>query len=244
MILAALFALVAILFASVGQGGAPGYVAIMSLFGFAPAVVRPVALALTMLVAAIGIARFRQAGLLVTRDWLPFTILSIPCAVVGGLIALPPDSYRLVLAALLLAASAQMARAARRTAALDAAALDRPPSPALAVPLGGAIGLAAGITGIGGGLFVAWLMMSFGWAPTRRVAAAAQVSNFVTAAPALAGVMLAHPALPPALPVWAMAAALGGVLGAWFGTKYLPAKLLRYGLAAILLAAGVKLVLG
>lgn len=243
MILTALFGLVAILFASVGQGGAPGYVAIMSLFGFAPAAIRPVALALTMLVAGIGIVRFRQAGLLATRDWLPFTILSIPCAMIGGLIALPPDSYRLALAALLLAASVQMARAARRTAALDAAA-DAPPSLWLAVPLGGAIGLLAGITGIGGGLFIAWLMMSFGWAPTRRVAAAAQVSNFVTAAPALAGVMLTHPALPPALPAWTIAAALGGLLGAWFGTKYLPAKLLRYGLAVILFAAGVKLAVG
>jgi uncharacterized membrane protein YfcA len=70
------------------------------------------------------------------------------------------------------------------------------------------------------------------------------VSNFVTAAPAFAGVWARHPALPPQLAAWALAAACGGLLGAWFGAKHLPAKVLRYLLALILFAAGVKLALG
>lgn len=240
MILTLLFAAVAVLFASVGQGGGPGYVAVMALFGFVPAAIKPVALALTMLVAAIGILRFWMMGLLVTRDWLPFTLLGIPASVLGGMINLPPDSFRLVLAAILLAAAFQMARAALKAAAIDAAAT--PPSYGVAVPLGGAIGLAAGITGIGGGLFIAWLMMTRGWAPTKRVAAAAQVSNFTTAAAAFGAIWMTHPALPPALPQWMLAAAIGGFAGAWIGAKYLPAKVLRLLLAAILLASAVKLV--
>jgi hypothetical protein len=241
MILTALFALVAILFASVGQGGAPGYVAIMGLFGFSPHVIKPVALALTVLVAGIGVFRFWRMGLLVTRDWLPYAVLGVPFAVVGGMINLPPDTFRIVLAVILAAAAFQMARSALRAAAMDDAA--KSPSYAVAVPVGGVIGLLAGVTGIGGGLFIAWLMMTRGWAPTKRVAAAAQVSNFLTAAPALAGVWAAHPALPAQLPQWAIAAAMGGLLGAWFGAKYLPAKVLRLMLAAILLASAMKLAL-
>jgi len=239
MILTFLFALVASLFASVGQGGAPGYVAIMGLFGFDPHVIKPVALALTMLVAGIGVFRFWRLGLLVTRDWLPYAVLGVPLAVAGGMINLPPDSFRIVLAVILAAAAFQMARTARRAEALDAATM--PPSYKVAVPVGGVIGLLAGITGIGGGLFIAWLMMTRGWAPTKRVAAAAQVSNFITAAPALAGLWAAHPALPAQLPEWAIAAAVGGFIGAWFGAKHLPAQVLRYLLAAILLASAVKL---
>ena len=146
MILASLFALVAALFASVGQGGGPGYVALMGLFGFAPDAIKPVALALTMLVAGIGVIRFHRAGLLVTRDWLPYAVLGVPCAVIGGTIALPPDTFRFVLAAILAAAALQMARSALRAAAMDQAAA--PPPYAMAVPVGGVIGLAAGITGI------------------------------------------------------------------------------------------------
>jgi hypothetical protein len=241
MILTFLFALVAVLFASVGQGGAPGYVAIMGLFGFAPHAIKPVALALTMLVAGIGVFRFWRMGLLVTRDWLPFAVLGVPCAVVGGMINLPADSFRIVLAVILAAAAFQMARSGLRAAAMDEAAV--PPPIAVAVPVGGVVGLAAGITGIGGGLFIAWLMMTRGWAPTKRVAAAAQVSNFLTAAPALAGLWAAHPVLPPQLPKWAIAAAAGGLLGAWVGAKYLPDKVLRLMLAAILLASAAKLAL-
>ena len=50
--------------------------------------------------------------------------------------------------------------------------------------------------------------------------------------------------MPTALPGWALAAALGGLLGAWFGAKHLPAKTLRQILAAILLASAVRLALG
>jgi uncharacterized membrane protein YfcA len=136
-----------------------------------------------------------------------------------------------------------MAWAARMTAALDQRALDKPPLwPAIAC--GGISGLLAGITGIGGGLFVAATMLLLGWAPTKRVAASAQTSNLYTAASAFGAIWLKHPALPPALPAWSLAAGLGGLLGVWLGSRYLPAKALRYMLATILLASGIRLALG
>ena len=96
-----------------------------------------------------------------------------------------------------------MAWAARMTAALDKRALDKPPLwPAILC--GGLSGFLAGITGIGGGLFVAASMLLLRWAPTKRVAAAAQTSNLYTAAAAFAAIWLTHPALPPRL------AAMGG----------------------------------
>ena len=232
------FFLVALLFACVGQAGAPGYVAVMSFAGFAPGAIKPVALALTVLVSAIGVVRFVQTGLLKTRDWYPFAILGLPASVIGGLITLPPDIFRIAMIAILLVASFQLARSAGRTAALDEAALAEPPL-LPAVLAGGVIGLAAGATGIGGGLFTA-----LGWTPTKRVAAVAQASNLFTAAPAFAGLWTLHPTMPTALPGWALAAALGGLLGAWFGAKHLPAKTLRQILAAILLASAVRLALG
>ena len=128
------------------------------------------------------------------------------------------------------------------TEALDGLAKDKPPLlPALFC--GAMSGLLAGITGIGGGLFVASTMLFLGWAPTKRVAATAQSSNFYTAAAAFAAIRASHPALPPALPWWSLAAALGGLLGAWIGSKHLPAKMLRYVLAIILVASGARLAL-
>jgi uncharacterized membrane protein YfcA len=235
-------AVVAALFASVGQAGAPGYVVVMGLFGYGPAEIKATALALTTLVATIGVAGFHQAGHLKTRDWLPFAILGVPCSLAGGLVDLPPGTYRLAMTVILLVAGLQMAWAARMTATLDQRAKETSPLwPAIIC--GGISGLVAGITGIGGGLFVAITMMVLGWAPTKRVAAVAQTSNLYTTAAAFGAIWFTHPALPPALPWWAFAAAIGGLAGAWAGTKHLPASALRYLLAATLVTSGLRLAL-
>jgi len=240
--LTACLALVAALFASVGQAGAPGYVAVMSFFGHEPAAIKATALALTTLVAIIGVLGFHRAGILRTRDWAPFALLGIPGAVIGGLINLPVGIFRIAMTIILLAAGVQMAWAARMTEALDQRALDKPPLwPAIVC--GGLSGFLAGITGVGGGLFVAVSMLLLKWAPTKRVAAASQTSNLYTAAAAFAAIWFTHPALPPDLSQWAVAAGLGGLLGVWLGSRYLPAKALRYMLATILLVSGVRLAL-
>jgi uncharacterized membrane protein YfcA len=242
LFLALCLGVIAALFASVGQAGAPGYVAIMGLFGYGPAAIKAVALALTTLVAAIGVVGFHRAGLLKTRDWLPFAVLGLPFSVAGGLITLPPGVYRPVMTIVLLAAGSQMVWAARMTQVLDVRAREQPPLwPAIVC--GGVSGLLAGITGIGGGLFVAATMLFLGWAPTKRVAAVSQTSNLCTAGAAFAAVWATHPALPPALPWWALAASAGGLIGAWAGAKHLPAHALRYLLGTILVISGVRLAL-
>jgi hypothetical protein len=93
-------------------------------------------------------------------------------------------------------------------------------------------------------VFLAAAMMALKWGGVRRVAAVSQASNLFTSLPALIGVGLAAPVLPPALPGWALAAAIGGVIGSWAGTKHLPVMVLRGILAAILFASGLKLALG
>jgi uncharacterized protein len=242
-VLPVVFAVIAALFACVGQAGGAGYVGVMGLFGFAPAAIKSTALALTILVAAIGVFRFARSGFLKGRDWYPFAILGVPASLAGGIVTLPGVWYRSIVALLLLAAAAQMIRSASNAEASDRNAHSVPPLVS-AILAGGAIGFLAGVTGVGGGIFLVPLILSLNWAPTRRAAAIAQVNNLYTAAAALAGVWATTPALPPQLPLWAVAAGAGGLFGAWLGAKHLPVALLRYLLAAILIASGLRLALG
>ncbi len=53
-LLSIIFGIIALLYASVGQEGGTGYIAVMGLIGFGPDVIKPTALALNILVAAIG----------------------------------------------------------------------------------------------------------------------------------------------------------------------------------------------
>jgi uncharacterized protein len=85
-------AVVAILYSAVGQAGGTGYVALMGLAGFAPSVIRPTALALNVLVSAIGCFRFYRLGLLTWRSAYPFTVLGLPFSLVGGALHLPPSA--------------------------------------------------------------------------------------------------------------------------------------------------------
>jgi uncharacterized protein len=120
-------AVVAILYSAVGQAGGTGYVALMGLAGFAPATIKPTALALNLLVSAIGCIRFYRLGLLTWRTAYPFAALGLPFSLLGGALHLPPSAYQPVVGALLLIARLQMARSALATKPLDHAAHDTPP---------------------------------------------------------------------------------------------------------------------
>lgn len=60
--LGAAFFLIALIYAAVGQAGASGYIAVMALAGVAPLAMKTTALALNLLVAAIGTVLFLRAG--------------------------------------------------------------------------------------------------------------------------------------------------------------------------------------
>jgi uncharacterized protein len=233
-------AIVAVLYSAVGQAGGTGYVALMGLAGFAPAVIKPTALALNVLVSAIGCVRFYRLGLLTWRTAYPFAVLGLPFSLVGGTLHLPPAAYQPVVGALLLIAGVQMARSALASKPLDHAALDDPPFLG-SLLVGGIIGLVSGVTGVGGGIFLAPLVLSLGWATTRQTAAISVVFNLVNSASALAGTWVTMPLLPARLPIWLVCVGLGGLLGSWMGALHLNPRTLRLLLAFLLLAAAGRM---
>ena len=237
-LLALVFAAIAIVYASVGQAGATGYIAVMAIAGLSPDVIKPTALALNIVVAAIGTIRFAAAGLLTWRTCYPFAILGVPFSLLGGALNLPGIVYMPVVGLLLLLAAWQMARPGR-SPLTDPAPTDPPFLPALAA--GGIIGFISGITGIGGGIFIAPLIISFAWASTRQAAAISANFNLLNSVAALTGAWATLPGLPPQLPLWMLAAAIGGLIGSWLALNRLPPAMLRVILFALLAVAGLRM---
>ena len=62
LLLAAAIFVIALLYSSVGHAGASGYIAVLTLFGFGVEVIRPTALTLNILVAAIGFIQWWRGG--------------------------------------------------------------------------------------------------------------------------------------------------------------------------------------
>ena len=233
--------IIAIIYSAVGQAGGTGYVALMGLAGFAPGAIKPTALALNILVSAIGCFRFYRLGQLTWRTAYPFAVLGLPFSLLGGALHLPPSAYQPVVGALLLIAGLQMVRSALATKPLDHAAPDTPPFLG-SLLVGGIIGLMSGATGVGGGIFLAPLVLSLGWASTRQTAAISVVFNLVNSAAALAGARATLPLLPARLPVWLVCVGLGGLLGSWMGALHLNPRTLRLLLAFLLLAAATRMI--
>lgn len=171
----------------------------------------------------------------------PFGILGAPFSLLGGTINLPPTIYQPIVGALLLLAGWQMVRSARAAARRDANAAKEPPFVASLI-VGGAIGFGSGITGIGGGIFLAPLVMMLGWAETRQAAAISASFNLLNSAAALAGVWATVTALPSQLPVWLAAVAFGALVGSWMGSRYLKPTSLRVLLAVLLFVAGARMI--
>ena len=88
---------VALLYSSVGHAGASGYIAVMTLLGLAPAFIKPAALALNVLVAAIAFTQFARAGHFRWHLFWPFALLSPPLAFVGGWLQLPVHVFQLLI---------------------------------------------------------------------------------------------------------------------------------------------------
>ena len=238
VLLSAAFAIVAVPYSAVGQAGGTGYIAVMGLLGFGPEIVKPTALALNILVAFIACLHFYRVGLLTWRVCYPFGILGVPFSLVGGAINLPAALYQPFVGALLLLAAWQMFR----TAKADQGGEPRNPPFLLSLLAGGAIGFVSGITGVGGGIFLAPLVLTMGWVQTRQASAVSATFNLLNSVAALAGVWATTPTLPAALPLWLIAVAIGAVLGAWLGSKHLPPRVLRIILAVLLLTAGLRMV--
>jgi uncharacterized protein len=221
----------------VGHAGASGYLAAMALFGVPPEVMKPTALALNLLVASIASFKFYRAGHFSWRIFWPFAVTSVPLAFVGGGIALPVTVYRPLLGAVLLYSAARFSFGFRGT--------DEPrPIPLwAALVLGAVIGLLSGLTGVGGGIFLSPVLLLMRWAPIRTTAAVSATFILANSAAGLAGHLSSVGHLHPMVLAWAVLAGVGGWIGSELGSRRLPPAILRGLLAAVLVIAGIKLIL-
>jgi uncharacterized membrane protein YfcA len=236
--IALLMGLAAALYSTVGHGGASAYLAIMALFAVAPETMRPTALALNLVVAGFGAWRYWRAGPINLRLAAAFLATAAPAAFLGGGIPISPDLYRLLVGIVLWAAAARLFWQPKRLAERE----PRPPSLAIVLPAGAGLGLLAGLTGTGGGIFLSPLIILFGWEEARRTSGVAAAFIFVNSLAGLAGNLASVRSLPGELPILVGAVAAGALAGTWLGVGRLPKPRLLQGLGLVLVVAGAKLI--
>ena len=237
---------IAALYSSVGHAGASGYIAVMSLLSLAPVLIKPTALALNILVASIATWHFFKAGHFSWQVFWPFAILAVPFAFLGGYLHLPTHAFKIILGCVLLYSGASLLFNAWR----DKPISQPPRLPAMGV--GAGIGLLSGLTGTGGGIFLTPLLLFMGWAKTKSAAAVSALFILVNSVAGLVGYLAsawANANTQLNVNIWLLliaplflAAAVGGGVGSYLGSRRFESAVIKRFLALVLFIAGAKLI--
>lgn len=229
----------ALLYSSVGHGGASGYLAVMALMSVAPETMRPAALTLNVLVSSIALYKFYKVKAFSWPLLLPIIAASIPFAFIGGMIDLPSTIYKPVIGVVLVLAAWQIFNRARY---MPTGVMQMPPK-FLLFGMGAGLGLLSGLTGVGGGIFLSPILILMNWAETKVISGVAAAFILVNSIAGLAGVLTKSASFPSGLAFWGLAAVIGGLIGAEYGSRRLANPTIRQLLALVLAVAGVKMLL-
>ncbi|MFT5208005.1 MAG: putative membrane protein YfcA [Candidatus Omnitrophota bacterium] len=246
------FFCIALFYSMVGFGGGSSYLAILTLAGISYEYIPAQALICNIVVAGGGFWHFYRAGHFKAKRALPWVVLSIPMAYLGGRIQLNEAAFCTLLGLALLVVAIYLVYGTRQrncgSSELIMGDRTRPPRvwsrrwlPSLI--MGAGLGLLAGIVGIGGGIFLSPLLLCLGWADSKE---AASTASFFILANSLAGLMghmhkggiILEYILPLALVVF-----IGGQIGSRLGAYHLSKKFLKYSLAALVFYVSIRLLM-
>lgn len=227
---------IAFLYASVGHGGASGYLALMALFSFGPETMKPTALLLNIFVSGIAFYHFYKAGYFNKKLFLSFALASVPFAFIGGMIDVDATIYKKILAVLLIFAILKM---------LNVFGNGNQKIKNIKVwqglLFGGIIGFISGLIGIGGGIILTPLILLLHWGKMKEAAAVSALFIWVNSAAGLMGQITSGVTLSSQTILLVAIALVGGFFGSYFGSRRFNNRLLRYMLAVVLTIASAKL---
>jgi len=227
---------VAFFYSSVGHGGASGYLALMAIFGMAPAVMKSSALLMNICVSLISFIHYYQGGHFKWKLFLPFAIASVPASFLGALVTVDAGLYKKILGALLLFPILRLlgvfGKESEETKSLNFIA---------ALILGASIGFLSGMIGIGGGIILSPIILLFHWAKMKETAAISALFIFVNSISGLAGLISKGLIIEPAVYLWIAITLTGGFAGAYLGSRKIQSPVLKKILAFTLLLASIKL---
>lgn len=229
------FFLIAFLYASVGHGGASGYIALMALTAFPQTEIKTNALFLNLFVSFISFTQFFKKDEFPYRLFLILIAFSIPMAFLGGMLTLDDHLYKIILGIILLIPVLKF------LGFFQQLKFNIKQNTALIIVLGLSIGLLSGLLGIGGGIILSPVLILFGWCSVKQTAAVSALFIFVNSFSGLLGKSFSEIHFSENIYQILLFTILGGVIGGFFGAKKFKVQWIQYTLAFVLLIACFKL---
>lgn len=180
-----LFLTVAFLYSSIGFGGGSSYLALLILWQVSPAIVPVIALLCNIVVVSGNSLNYLRKGYLRSKLLLPFIISSVPFSYIGGSLKIEKDLFVIILFfALTISGIRLLISYQRYDENLDSYKI----MPLwLSLTIGSGLGLLAGITGIGGGIFLAPILYCFMTGSPKEISATSSMFILVNSISGLLG---------------------------------------------------------
>lgn len=241
-LLASLFALTALLYASVGFGGGSTYTALLIASGVDYRVVPLVALACNILVVSGNSLRYFREKLIPWGKLWPLLMFSVPSAWLGGRLEISEALFIGLLWIALLISGTRLL-------------LENSPDESLNTKLtplwvsamiGGGIGFYSGLVGIGGGIFLAPVLHFLRWGKSKMIAATCSLFILVNSISGLTGQwskLSNTTCLGEALSYWPLlpAVLIGGFIGSYLGVFKFSQSLVKRLTGGLILLVAIRL---
>jgi uncharacterized membrane protein YfcA len=229
--------IIALLYASVGHGGASGYLALMGIWGISQITAKPVALTLNCVVSFIAFFSFYKNGFFNWKIFLYLILGSIPFAYLGGTFSISDKYYKIILGILLLITSIRFFIPQKENSSTEE------PTYYYLIITGTIIGFVSGLIGIGGGIILSPFLLLMKWSDIKTTSGISALFILVNSIAGL--IALFHKGFSYSHETIAMTsvAIVGGFIGSIVGSHFVSNSMLKKVLAFVLIVASIKLIL-
>ena len=230
-----LFSVVAFLYASVGHGGASGYIALMAIFAFPQSEIKSNALFLNLFVSFISFTQFYKKEEFPFKLFFMLIVFSIPMAFLGRMWTLYNKCYKIILGLIFFIPTVKF------LVFFPKMQFQVKQNLLLVIVLGLLIGLLSGLLGIGGGVILSPILILLGWCTVKQTAAVSAIFIFVNSLAGLLGKSFATLQFSENIVQILIFTLFGGILGGFFGANKFKILWIQYTLAFVLIIACFKL---
>lgn len=244
------FFMTALLYATVGFGGGSTYNALLVLADVSYRIIPLISLICNIIVVTGGVWHFYRGWHLNFSKVLPWIVFSVPASFAGGLIPVPEYLFTGILGLALTVSGIRLLWPEKTQTRFSepistSSETEKKYLPAV---LGLGLGFIAGITGIGGGIFLAPLLHFLRWGHAKEIAGACAFFILVNSFAGLAGQIIkgGYVGISEAMTsYWLLfpAVLIGGQIGSWTGSSRLNLAMVKKATGVLVLYVAVKLII-
>ncbi len=246
IILSILFFVTALIYSSIGFGGGSTYLAILLIWGVPYTIFPIIALVCNIIVVSGNSINFIRSKNINFNLLFPYLIGSIPCAFIGGSIAIEKSLFEILLFCILLVAGIFLL-VESKSFNKEQIKINQIPK-LLSISIGSIIGFMSGIVGIGGGIFLSPILFLMKAGYPIHITSSASLFILVNSIFGVAGQLTKDQALDQVISYWPLffAVLVGGQIGSLLNIKFLSNKILAlltsFLVIFVAIRMGIKLV--